>query len=301
MPENFDAEEIIKHAKEIVEQGEESQSVVKTCAMMMGVSESALSQKTEVGVCELLRKFLPPPSDQEDHCSVVANRFCRSEANKETLKVLNLAKQRGFLIKGIDSKPEVLDKRNAVKDLLSISLIDMVREKTMTGHIENLRQRGVVYICGALHAARLISKYKDAPYFYPRSTKWQPIEDEENMRCGYTETDFLKDPSQVLSQRDIPSFADRIVAQITRREFPEGNPQSKYLARVFNAEFKVFMGEGFYADALVEKATTPNIADIEAKLKASNIKTGIDSIKGKEYLVIPNINVKDVADRIMSL
>ncbi len=305
MPHNFTSEEIIEHVKIGVAQSEESQSVIKKVASMMGISESALSQKTEIGINELLMKFLPAPSDQEDHSSNIANRFCRLEAEKEMLKILNLAKQHGFLIKGIDSEPKVLEKRKPVKDLRSAKLIDVVREQTMSGHIESLRQKGVIYICGALHAASLISKCKDTHYFYPRSTKWQPIEDEENKKCGYTETDFLKDPSQVLSERDIPSFADRIVTHITTgrylKEYPEGNSQSKHLAKVFNAVFKVFMRSGFYADALVERATTPNIADIEIKLKASNIETGTASLNGKEYLVIPNINEKAVADRIMSL
>lgn len=301
MPHDFSSEEIIEQVKIGVAQSEESQAVVKTVASMMGISESALSQKTEIGISELLEKFLPASSDQDDHSSHVANRFCRLEADKEMLKILNLAKQHGFLIKGIDSEPKVLYKREPAKDIKLALLIDVVREQTMSGHIEKLRQKGVIYICGALHAASLISKCKDTHYFYPRSTKWQPIEDEENKKCGYTETDFLKDPTQVLSERDIPSFADRIVTHITRREFPEGNNQSNHLAKVFKAVFKVFMRPGSYADALVERATTPNIAEIEAKLKASNIKTGNDSQNGKEYLVIPNINVKDVADRIMSL
>lgn len=301
LSQDLNSAQIIEYVKEVVEECEVSQSVVKTCAEMMDISETALSQKTALGVTKLLKRCLPVQQHPEfDHVST-GIRFRRLEPDKQMMKLLNLAQRCGFLIKGIDRELEFLKKYNYTKDPELIKLLHEDREQTMSSHIENLRQRGVIYICGALHAASLIQKCRDILYFYPRSKKWQPIEDEEDKIIGHNMIDFLKDPAQVLSVEEIPSFADKIVTQITRREVPEGNIQSKHLTRVFNANFKVFMRTGSYADAIIERATTPNIAEIEGKLKTSNIKTSNDSLNGKQYLVIPHINVKVVADRIMGL
>lgn len=209
MPENLTDAQIIEHTKEDIRQGTKAQFLVEEAAAGNGVSVSELN--TEYAVESLLRQYFPLGDS-----GTIAKRFCQLEADEEMLKVLELAKQCRFLIKGIDSDPNVLDKPDPSKNLGSVQLVQD-REQTMSDHIENLRQRGVIYICNADCAVSLIKKCKGIFYFYyPRATKAKISELEEDGWGYRTEAEAVIDPSelQVISKNGISSFADRIVTKI---------------------------------------------------------------------------------------
>ncbi len=213
MPENLTDAQIIEHTEEDIRQGAKAQFLVEEAAAGNRVSVSELN--TEYAVESLLQKFINELPNKKGGHRILANKFCQLEANKEMLKVLELAKKCGFLIKGIDSDPNALDKSAPSKNLGSVQVVQD-REQTMSDHIENLRQRGVIYICNADCAVSLIKKCNDIFYFYPRATKAKISELEEDGWDYRTEAEAVMDPSelQVISEKGISSFADRIVTKI---------------------------------------------------------------------------------------
>ena len=80
-----------------------------------------------------------------------------------------------------------------------------------------------------------------------------------------------------------------------------GNSQSFFLIQIFKVDFKAFMRRGYYVDALLDIDQTNDSEGIISRLQKANIQTHKISLFGKNHLVIPEVNTKEVADKIYTL
>lgn len=285
LPEDFaTADKIRSYVTSCIKYGEEAQQIVKR--NIQGENLDGIS------ILNLYTKLSGVIKDSHERLMALCKRFFKLESEKEMLKLVQSAERLEFTVQGLDS----VDQSS-----------DQIREQAMLKHLTNLKERGVVYLCGCVHSDSLVQNCKGSLYYFPRSAELLAKENKEFKELGYHMSDLLRKSIQVLSKDEISGFAAQIQREIVNRitenlkERSEGNIQSRHLQKVFNVAFKVFVCPEFFAYAVCERETTPNIADIEVKLNAAKVEFRTILLNGKEHLVIPNINVKEVAQKILSL
>ena len=218
-------------------------------------------------------------------------------------------------LKGIDIDSKDFDEMTShdlSRRMSAISLRENHRITTMFQNLVTLRteqEGGVIFACGALHAKGLIDAFKkhdlqnEILYYFPHSAS---IYDESLDDIRILLDDTLVDHTYLLTQIDIKLFGERIIREITgktryKREILGYNSHSHFLNECFKTTFRTFLRPGYHVDALLDVTEPVDIEDIQQRVAAVGVQTHNISLDGRGYLVVPNVNTRDIAERIRKI
>ncbi len=270
------------------------------------------SKMGHIKLCKFLNLYF-----YREECINQAERIKNFPATQLVKEIFNDAKKHFITIKGID-----INVKNYVEMISPsieerISSIDRTendRIKTLSENFLKLynQQKGIVFICGALHAVNLMAKFKEDGlydrilYYFPHSEKFYDDSINEIQELFMNNT--LKDHTYCLiKENDIHSLSSIIVEEVKKRnrdyqeEVVEGNSHSKLLAEIFNVSVKTFKRPGYYVDALIETNQITDKEEMIKKLHEKNIQTHLTCLNSHSYLIIPEVNTKRVAENIRRL
>jgi hypothetical protein len=116
--------------------------------------------------------------------------------------------------------------------------------------------------------------------------------------------DTLSGHTHLLNEKNVKFFRDRIIKEVTKKtsykeEVAGDNSHSKFLSQCFKTSFKAFLRPGYHIDALLDLRVSSN--EIQKRLSGAGIQTYNISLDEQNYLVIPNVNTKEIADRIRTI
>lgn len=231
--------------------------------------------------------------------------------------IFNDVKKRHFSIKGVDI--DATDFGEMMSHDLSqrMRVIDQkeeVRNSTIFENLVRLRKSGrnIIFFCGALHAESLINQFKEKNmqnqvlYYFPHSNK--NYEDGVDDVKKYHSNETLKNHTFCLiDDRSRNLLKERIIREIKsnntdyKEEIFDGNSQSRHLSDFFKMGFKAYVRPGYYVDALLEICNVNDCENVVRKLQQVNLATSYTSMNGRNYLVVRDINTKEVADNIRLL
>ncbi len=189
-----------------------------------------------------------------------------------------------------------------------------LRIKTISDNLLSLfgKRKGVIFSCGALHATNLLKALKERNldknvlYYFSHSEK--NYDDSINDVKAYLDCKTLEGHKFCIkSDTVIKSLSDKVIKEIRskntfyKEEINGGSPQSKLLNEIFKVDFKAFMRPGYYVDGLLRINDLHYISEIIKKLDLNGILNYKSSFFEEEFLVIPEINIKVVAEKIYSL
>jgi len=248
----------------------------------------------------------------------VAERIKQAPASRILKEVFGEAKKLSIHLKGIDIE------RSEFGEMLSFDLTERLpgikrrEELRITTMFQNLlklrtqQEEGVIFLCGATHAKGLIDEFKkyglkdEVLYYFPHSLSRYPEQIDLMKGIMDDNSDTLVDHSYVLDQKDIKPFSERISREITGKiryngEIHGYNSHSQFLSDFFKTNFRAFRRAGHHVDALVEVVEPSYTEDIQRRLTAVGVQPHTISLDGRSYLVVPNVNTKEIAERIRTL
>jgi hypothetical protein len=231
--------------------------------------------------------------------------------------LFNQATRLSLSIKGVDIDATDFDAMLSFDLSKRMSFIEKnedYRIETIAGNLFRLHgeRKGLIFICGALHAENLINKFKAQNihdrvlYYFPHSNK--NYEDSVEDVKEYLSNDTLKKHTFcLLDESDCQSLVNRIIREIKssnthyKKEIIGGNSHSVFLSHFFQKDFRAFIRPGYYVDALLDIDREGDIEKIVKKLQEVNVATHKTSLHGSSYLVVPEINTTEVADNLRRL
>ena len=246
----------------------------------------------------------------------VAEKIKNLPASLVLKEVFDEANRLSFSLKGVDMK--AVDYDAMMSDPISTRMIGInrVEDYRIDTFIKNLLQlkkenEGVVFLCGALHSDNLLSQFKklgiedDVLCYFPHSSKRFDDSTDDIMLPGMNITlegrrHLLSTPAEILSLKD------RIITEVTpkirySRKIVERNSHTEFLSDFFGTHFKAYLRPGYYVDALLDVDKVASGEPIQMQLHATGISSHYATLHGRNYLVIPGINTKDVAESIRRL
>ncbi len=281
-------------------------------------AKAALREKTGIE-CELssisftkLMKLLQYYVHSKEYAKF-AEKIKKLPASLILKQVFEKAKELSISLKGvdIDSKdfdammsPNLLTRMGGIEDRedcrIPIIFHNLLKLQTQ-------KKEGVIFVCGAFHAERLINTFKKQDlqdrvlYYFPHSGN----------HCGkdvdiikdLTTNDTLPGHTYFLSQEKVKSFVEKVIGEVIEktsytREILDVNSHSQFLSAYFKTNVRAFLRPGYHVDAFVDISEAANI---QKHLTAAGLETHPTSLDNRAYLVIPNINTKDTADRIRKM
>lgn len=232
--------------------------------------------------------------------------------------IFNIAKRCGMSIKGMDINVHdyaaIETSPDASTKMKHIIANEEYRMATISGNLIKLQNegKGVIFLCGALHAENLINKLKEqnidddrVVYYFLHSGK-NYVDGIDDVK-EYLSNDTLKNHTfRLINDNDRKSLKNRIVREIKskntmyKKEIIGGTANSRFLTDFFKHDFKAFVRPGYYVDALLDM-TTEGVNEIANKLQEANIQTRVTSVLGNTYLVVQEINTPEIANKIRLL
>lgn len=211
--------EIIQKVKSHVKMYEQGRGVFIQIAEAMGVSESDLGKMNPENVENLISQFFENKRDAKTINTMrkYLDSFYLLGRLKQLLDTITKAQECGFSVIGIDDHEarEQYDMAEGPESKKN-GPINQKREKKMARKIEQLCQegKGVLYVCGNMHDFSLIEKCPGALSYLTISPGQEII---INKYCDGRYNNISKDYLQTLTEDEIPSFADKIVAQVIHK------------------------------------------------------------------------------------
>lgn len=263
----------------------------------------------------LVRLFV---SDQDYR--FVTEKIKNLPASRLMKEIFSETLKRSWTIKGVDINA------NEFAAILSADLIngDRLKEiekkeerriKTITDNLVKLSQekKGIIFSCGSLHAKKLLKSLEEKGlkdrvlYYFPHSNEMYNSKGNDIEKL-IAINDVLKDHRYcLLTEKDQQALVEKIVREVKskntqyKKEIVGGNFQSAFLSEFFQVDFKAFMRPGYYVDILLEINETNKIQAVSEAMRQANIPTQTLSFLEKKYLVIANVNTKEIAERIYHL
>ena len=243
----------------------------------------------------------------------VAEKIKQLPAARVMQEIFGRLEQLSIAVKGIDiSDFDAIVAENIGQRYAKIVSKEDERIATMFKNLQALRaqKRGVIFSCGALHAERLIAEFEkegiadDLLYYFPHS--WSRPEDSfDDMRDLHATNPSLRGHTHLLVEQTVPGFSKRVIADITNKlrykeEVTQGNAHIRFLSDLFGVEWQAFLRSQSYLDALVDK-NSPQIEAICKSLQKVAVATRDVTAGQNTYLAIPNVNTKEVADKIRKI
>lgn len=310
-PQDQTSSEIIDAHKSGLEFDIEVQRKAEALLKQVGITKK-LSDMSFRALADLMHLYVSSQKYLE-----VAEKIRNLAASRMLKEIFEQIAKLSVSLKGIDLGKEDYHKMMSADYSKRLSEIDRNEDYRNAILFENLlklraqQEEGIVFLCGAAHASALLAKFKeqnmqnDVLYYFPHSSGRleHSIDD-----IAFMMNDTLRDHTHLLTEESVKQFSKKIVKDITdktryKKEIPEGNSHSQFLTRCFKANFRIFMRPGYYVDALVdiEDTPTPHVEKIRKDLGEVGVQTHDFSMNNRQYLVVPNVNVRDVANRIWTI
>lgn len=310
IPENVSQDEIIAGHASGLKEDIDVQIGAENLLKQKGIIKN-LGTESFNSLAELMR--LHVSSKQYFEC---AEKIKQLEASKILKDIFKQATQLSFLIKGIDIKSGDFDEMISPDITARGKGLTTNEEYRISTFFKNLvdlhRERdGVVFVCGARHAEKLLRKFKEkgmenrVVYFFPYSKERYFHHIDDVREISLAKNPALHKHSSLLSQDRIKPFTQEVMTSIKngatyQQEIFGGNSHSQYLSQHFKVDFKAFLRRGNYVDALVSTKVS-NIEDIRKELDHLDIESHDTTIDKEGYLVIPSINTRPVSSKIRQL
>lgn len=308
-PQNLSSVEIVDRQKAALELDSGINQQAEKLLRQVGITRK-LSDISFSSLVDLMRLYV----SSQRYVSV-AEKVKQLPASQILNEVFGEAALQSMTIKGIDINNEYYDKIISINILSRFSEIESSEDHRITTMFQNLlklrsqQEEGVIFVCGALHAKRLIDEFKkhglqnEVLYYFPHSTsRYEESEDDIQLLMD----DTLRDHTYLLAQKDIKPFGERVIRDITERtryktEVVGYNSHSQFLSEFFKVNFKVFFRPGHHVDALVDVAESAHTENIIQCLSAVGVQTHMTSLDRRTYLVVPNVNTEDIANKIRKI
>lgn len=248
----------------------------------------------------------------------VAEKVKQLPASRILKEIFGEAEKLSMSLKGIDIDSEDFDKMTSADFLNRMSGITPREDRRITTMVQNLlklreqQEEGIIFACGALHAKTLMDEFKkqglqdEVLYYFPHSSS-RYDECVDDIEVVMTDTlNALKDHTYLLAEKDIKPFGERVIKEITgktryTREILDYNSHSQFLSDCFKTKFRAFLRPGYHLDALVDVTEPANIEDIQRRVSTAGVQTHRISLNGRNYLAIPNVNTRDIAEKIRKI
>ncbi|MGR3952074.1 MAG: hypothetical protein QRY74_04150 [Chlamydia sp.] len=248
------------------------------------------------------------------HSIEVAEKIKNLPASCMMKEIFDMAKEYSLSLKGIDiesAKHDEMISKNMVERITDIRALENLRITTMVQSLLDLQKNsegGVVFTCGALHAKNLITELKkngqkELLYYFPHSKKrWDENLDDIKMLT----IDVLRDHAHLLSEHEVERFGKRVIEDVKnvedrinyRKEIVQENSHSQFLQQLFKTNIRLFWCFDFNVDALIH---FDNAKEVRSSLEAIDIQAHDITLDGQKYLVIPNVNSAEIADRLRKI
>lgn len=309
-PQNLSSAEIIDRHNSGLELDSGIQQQAEKLLKQVEIT-SKLSDMSFVRLTELLRLYVSSKRYIE-----VAEKVKQLPASHILKEVFGEATKLSMSLKGIDIDSEDFDEINSLdlsKRMSSVRLREDHRIATIFQNLLKLRtqqEEGVIFVCGAFHAKGLIGEFKkhglqdEVLYYFPHSSSRydESVDDINKVAMNST----LLDHTYLLAQKDIKPFGERIIREITgktryKMEILDYNSHSQFLSECFKTNFRAFLRPGYHVDALVAVTEPSDIEDIQRRVTVVGVQSHNISLDGRSYLVIPNVNTRDIAERIRTI
>ncbi len=247
-----------------------------------------------------------------------AEKIKQLPASRILKDVFDEATKLSMSLKGIDINSEEFYKMISVDLLRRMPGIRLNEDHRITTMFKNLLElrtqhgKGVIFVCGAFHAKGLVDEFKkhglqdEILYYFLHSSSCydESINDIKIITNNALGT--LVDHTYLLAQKDIKPFSERVIREIAEktkytREILDYNSHSQFLSNCFKTNFRAFLRSEYHVDALVDVTEPSNIEDIQLRVSAAGVQTHRISLNGRNYLAIPNVNTRDIAERIRKI
>jgi hypothetical protein len=228
----YSPDKIISLIESQVKNFEERHQLVEQIAESKGVLKSELGKINKFDdLLKLLFQFFDNKSDEKtvNTVSRLADSYFRFEHMKKLKETIRKAQECGFSIRGVDDHDAREEFGNKIRPkscfgrLLEIfrntlGRINELREQTMARNIVQLSRegKGILFVGGHIHDFSLIEKCKGALSYFTLSP-----DGEIRMRRYFDAryNNVSKDYLQILTEDEIPSFADRLVDRVRKQNF----------------------------------------------------------------------------------
>jgi len=311
-PQNLSSAEIVDRHKSGLDLDSNIQQQAEKLLKQVGIT-SKLSDMSFRSLAELLRLYVSSKKYVD-----VAEKVKQLPASRMLKEIFCEATKLSISLKGIDVSSEDFDEMNSVDLSRRMSGIRLREDHRITTMVQNLlklrtqQEEGIIFACGAIHARGLIDEFKknglqdEVLYYFPHSSSRydESVDDIEVITNGTLGT--LIDHTYLLAQKDIKPFGERIIREITgktkyTREILDYNSHSQFLSDCFKTNFRAFLRPGYHVDALVAVTEPSDIEDIQRRVSATGVQTHRISLDGRNYFAIPNVNTRDIAERIRKI
>ncbi|MDR3476601.1 MAG: hypothetical protein P4M14_01040 [Gammaproteobacteria bacterium] len=233
------------------------------------------------------------------------------------LEIMNEANVHEMLVLGTDiNEDHYYSIVSQSYDTRITALKDSAKKREMTmgmNLIGDYQQRkGVAYLGGALHSNAIIEILKkgiseDQILAYLPHSPENLMPDENDFEGALK--DFVPMDRRFLlrTEADVDHFIARLLRDIevsnihTVSHHPQSNSHATLLAAKFKHPFEVYLRQSCKADARLEVKDEVNAEAIAAECKQYNIPTRFHLFKNKKYLIVEDINTKEVATNIRKM
>lgn len=309
-PQNITSAEIIERHKRGLEFDSNIQLQAERLLKQVGITRE-LSGVSLRELTDLMRLYVSSKKYLE-----VAEKIKQLPASRILKDTFREAGKLTMSVKGIDIDDEDFDEMISSNPstgarALALQAKEDYRIQTMFSNLLKLRaqhEEGIVVACGALHASRLLARFKEQNmqdevlYYFPHSSgRYENRVDD--IRDLVAMNDSLVGHTHLLRKQEVRSFGDRIIKEITektryKREVAGGNSHSQFLSKYFKANFRAFLRPGYHVDALLDFQDSSDIEKIRKRASEVGVQSYDVSLDERRYLVIPNVNTREIANRI---
>lgn len=304
-------EDIVKGQLLKLEEHETLQKTTERYLANVGIV-ATLSEMSFSSLAELCRLYV---SSQRfiDVAEIIKNL----PAARVIKTVLECAQKHSLSIQGIDIASCKMRRLMAVdltKRMKGLDVHEEERIATMTQHLLDLRRegRGVVFMCGALHAGNVIAKLREKGlsddemlYYFPYSH--QRFEaDEDDINLLRREIPTLESFSHLLEEGQVRSFRRRVICEVISkitytREIPGDSSRLRVLRNIFSEHVRMYVRPGYQVDALLSLEDLSHMEEMLQKLRDKKITYVFRMWNQRIYLAIPSVNNRRVAEKIKEL
>lgn len=311
-PQDLSTAEINDRQNSALERDLDIQQQAEKLLKQVGIT-SKLSDMSFSSLAELLRLYVSSKKYE-----YVAEKIKQLSASRILKEIFGEATKLPMSLKGIDINSKDFDKITSVDLSRRMSVINLKEDQRISTMFQNLlklrtqQKEGVIFICGARHAKGLIDQFKkrglqdEVLYYFPHSSSRYDESMDDIEALVNDSLDTLVDHTHLLDQKDIEQFGKRVIREITEKtkytkEILDYNSHSRFLSDCFKTNFRAFLRPGYHVDALVDVTEPSDIEDIQKRVSATGVQTHRITLDGRNYLVIPNVNTGDIAEKIRKI
>ncbi len=308
-PQDLSADEIIRLQNEQLNLDLDIQKQAEQLLKQRGITKK-LSDISFSNLAELLRLYV-----SSQRYIDVAEKIKQLDACQILKQIFSEAAKLSVSIKGVDRNYEDFSEIHSVDLSRRMPVIRAQEDQRITTFFQNLQklrtnsEEGVIFSCGAHHAKGLIDAFKkhglqeEVLYYFPHSSS-RYDESLDHIQLALDDSSgTLVGHTHLLAQEDLKPFGERVIREIAEktrytREIPGYNSHSRFLSNCFKTNFRAYLRPGYHVDALVDLTETSNIGEIQQRVSAAGIQTHQISLDRRNYLAIPNVNTRDIAEKI---